>query len=43
MITPHCSGKAFGRHAGTEQRICDICCENITHFTAGEPLRNRVL
>ena len=43
MITPHCSGGAFGRLPETEQRICDLTCENIRRFRAGEPLKNRVL
>ena len=43
LITPHCSGGAFGRLPETEQRICDLTCDNIRRFLAGKPLRNRVL
>lgn len=43
MITPHCSGSAFGRTPATEQRICDLVCDNIRRFNAGQPLNNRVL
>ena len=42
-ITPHVSGGSFGRHPGTENRICDICCENLRRLNVGEPLVNRVL
>lgn len=43
VITPHVSGTAFGRSDGTEERICQICCENLKRFVAGEPLTHRVL
>ena len=42
LITPHCSGGAFGRLPETEQHICDLTCENIRRFIAGQPLKNRV-
>jgi phosphoglycerate dehydrogenase-like enzyme len=43
VITPHEAGGAFGKCDGTEDRICDIACENLRRFIAGEPLAHRVL
>lgn len=43
LITPHCSGGAFGRLPETEQHICNLTCENIHRFLTGTPLKNRVL
>ena len=43
VITPHVSGTAFGRCDETEERICQICCDNLKHYQAGEPLEHRVL
>lgn len=40
IITPHVSGGSFGRHIGTEDRICDICCENLQRWNKGEELTN---
>lgn len=42
-ITPHEAGGAFGKNPGTEDRICDVCCENLRHFLANEPLEHVVL
>ena len=42
-ITPHISGGAFGHSDGTEERICQMCCENLEHYRKGEPLAHRVL
>ena len=42
-ITPHVSGTAFGRCEGTEERICEICCDNLRRYRADEPLAHRVL
>lgn len=42
LITPHISGGAFGHSAGTEERICDVCCENLRRYRAGEELTHRV-
>ena len=38
VITPHEAGGAFGKNLGTEDRICDVCCENLRRYVAGEPL-----
>ena len=43
IITPHISGGAFGHSKGTEERICQICCDNLCRFVAGEELAHRVL
>lgn len=43
VITPHEAGGAFGKSQGTEDRICDVCCENVRRFVAGEPLTHVVL
>lgn len=43
IITPHVSGTAFGRCDETEQRICEICCDNLRRFREGKPLAHRVL
>lgn len=42
VITPHQAGGAFGKSEGTEDRICDVCCENLRRFVAGEPLTHVV-
>lgn len=43
VITPHVSGGSFSRHYITEDNICNICCENLHRWNAGEELHNRVL
>ena len=43
VITPHEAGGAFGKCDGTEDRICDVSCENLRRFLAGEPLTHVVL
>lgn len=43
VITPHEAGGAFGKSKGTEDRICDVCCENLAHYIQGEPLSHVVL
>ena len=43
VITPHEAGGAFGKCDGTEDRICDVSCENLRRFVAGEPLTHVVL
>ena len=42
IITPHISGPSFGQMKKTEERITDICCDNLRRYAAGEPLRNIV-
>ena len=42
-ITPHAAGGAFGKSAGTEDRICDVTCENLRCFLTGEPLTHVVI
>lgn len=40
LITPHVAG---GLHMeGTRERIVDIALENLKHYIAGEPLKNRM-
>lgn len=43
VITPHVAGRAFGSCDATEDIICDIACENLRRFIAGEPLTHVVL
>ena len=43
FITPHQAGGSFGKSHGTEERICEICCENLRRFAAGEELTHLVL
>lgn len=43
VITPHEAGGAFGKNTGTEDRICDVCCENLRLFIHNEPLTHVVL
>ncbi|MCD7828885.1 MAG: D-2-hydroxyacid dehydrogenase [Clostridiales bacterium] len=42
VITPHVSGGSFGRLDAIEDTICDICCENLRRWNAGQPLKNLV-
>lgn len=42
-VTPHVSGGAFGHSAETEERICQICCENLRRYVEGAPLTHRVI
>ena len=42
LITPHVSGGAFAHSEGTEERICEICCDNLRRYRAGEELAHRV-
>lgn len=42
VITPHQAGGAFGKSDGTEERICEVCCQNLRRFVAGEPLTHVV-
>ncbi len=43
FITPHQAGGSFGKCDGTEERICEVCCENLRRFVAGEELTHLVL
>ncbi len=43
VITPHEAGGAFGKSTGTEDRICDVCCENLHRFVHNEPLTHVVI
>ncbi len=42
LITPHISGKSFGSSRQTEEVICDIVCENLRRWKAGEELTHIV-
>ena len=42
-IVPHQAGGAFGKSDETEDRICDVCCTNLAHYLAGEPLERIVI
>ena len=43
IITPHIAGGAFGHSEGTEERICQICCDNLRRYVAGQELAHRVI
>lgn len=43
VITPHEAGGAFGKSDGTEDRICDVCCDNLRRYLTGEPLAHVVI
>ncbi|MDO5118620.1 MAG: D-2-hydroxyacid dehydrogenase [Coriobacteriales bacterium] len=43
VITPHVAGKAFGVCPDTENRICDVVCENLKRWIAEEPLTHVVI
>lgn len=43
VITPHEAGGAFGKSDGTEDRICEVCCDNLRRFLDGLPLTHVVL
>ncbi|MCQ2533016.1 MAG: D-2-hydroxyacid dehydrogenase [Clostridia bacterium] len=42
MITPHASGGTFGFLDETENRICEIVCDNIRRFIGNQEIRNRI-
>jgi len=42
MITPHIAGIGFGNVPETEDKIVELCCENLRRFMTGRPLRNLV-
>ena len=42
ILTPHVAGIGFGHLKDTEERIWEICAENLQKYLAGEPLRNVV-
>ncbi|MBR3326799.1 MAG: D-2-hydroxyacid dehydrogenase, partial [Atopobiaceae bacterium] len=43
VITPHESGGAFNKCDATEDRICEVCCENLKRYLSGAPLTHVVL
>lgn len=42
FITPHISGKSLGHCPDTQQRIVDICCDNIDRFLNEKPILNEI-
>ena len=42
IITPHVAGVSFGHLPETEEKIWEICRENIRNYLDGKPLRNPV-
>lgn len=42
IITPHVAGVSFGHLADTENRIWDICAENLENYLNKKPMRNVV-
>ena len=43
ILTPHVAGVSFGHLPQVEEKIWNICAENLRRYLSGEPLRNRVL
>ncbi len=42
ILTPHASGGSFGHLKATEEKIYEICRENLRRYLAGEALLNQV-
>lgn len=42
IITPHIAGVSMGHLTDTEERIWNICAENLENYLNGQPLRNVV-
>ncbi len=42
MLTPHIAGPSIAHCQVTQDKIVDICCENIQRYLQGEPLCNRI-
>ena len=42
LITPHISGISFGHTPHVETLVTDICCENLSAYLEGRPMRNLV-
>lgn len=42
LLTPHVAGVGFSHLQDTENRIWDICAENLENYRSGKPLRNVV-
>ena len=43
VVTPHKSGASFGMCARTEELICEVCCDNLRRFVAGQELTHVVI
>lgn len=42
LLTPHIAGVGFSHLKDTEERIWEICAENLENYRSGKPLRNVV-
>lgn len=42
ILTPHVAGVSFGHLKSTEEKIWEICRENLENYLTGKPLRNLV-
>lgn len=42
ILTPHVAGIGFGHLRDTEERIWEICAQNLENYLNGQPLRNVV-
>ena len=42
ILTPHASGGSFGHLKATEEKICEICRENLKRYLSGDPLLNEI-
>lgn len=43
ILTPHVSGVSFGHSLRTENKIFEICCDNLRRYINGQPLRNEII
>lgn len=43
ILTPHVSGVSFGHSPRTEDKIYEICCDNLQRYLNHQPLKNEVI
>lgn len=42
LLTPHIAGQSFGYSRETEQKVLNLCCQNLERYLEGRDLVNRV-
>mgnify|MGYP002514463347 FL=1 len=42
LLTPHIAGPSLGHCPATQERVIDVCCENIKRYFEGEALLNKI-
>ena len=42
LLTPHIAGPSLGHCSATQERVIDVCCENIKRYFEGEALLNKI-